>query len=281
MSTEDGKTSKMDVQRRTDRFARKISTRIWEEEPSPQNPYINHTSRCHGYDIFELMKKRSYMEVMFLLFKGELPGPDELELFEKLAVLCINPGPRHPAARAAMNAGVGKTDIALVLPIGLTIMSGAHLGAGEIEPAMRWLRKHTKENPAEAASNLLQQADFCSEGDLHICPGFGSKYGGIDEYATRAADELCTLAAAGEVMRWADTFSKALAEQRCGWLITGLVAAVLADLGFQPRMGAGIYQLLSAPGLFAHGAEMSAKPLTAMPFPDDSEYFMEFGQNND
>jgi len=53
------------------------------------------------------------------------------------------------------------------------------------------------------------------------------------------------------------------------------VAAILCELGFQPRMGAGMFQLISAPGIFAHGIEMANKPITAMPFPDDKDYSIE------
>ena len=60
-----------------------------------------------------------------------------------------------------------------------------------------------------------------------------------------------------------------------GWLATGVVAAVLTDLGFPPRAAAGIYQIISAPGLLAHGVELANKPLTAMPFISDEDYIIE------
>lgn len=60
-----------------------------------------------------------------------------------------------------------------------------------------------------------------------------------------------------------------------GWLTTGVVAAVLAELGFQPRAAAGLYQYLCAPGLLAHGIEMSNKPVTSMPFISDKNYVIE------
>src|SRR5690606_27868064 len=185
------------------------------------------------------------------------------------------------ATRAAMNAGVGKTDLQQILPIGLMILGGDHLGAGEIEPSMRWLRKHFRKAPAEVAQSLLSRLDADREGDQHLCPGFGSRFTGIDVLAQRSARELCAMPAAGEIMKWADAFAAELASRNMGWLTTGLAAAVFADLGFQPKMGPGMFQLLSAPGLLAHGVEMASKPLTAMPFPDDKDYFFEFGDEHD
>jgi citrate synthase len=266
---------KSEVSRRDDQFTKKITTKIWCETPTIQNPYIAESCYCHGYNLLELMAKRSYPDVVFLLFKGELPTVEESQLFEKLMIAFVNPGPRHPATRAAMNAGVGKTDASHILPIGLTILGGEHLGASEVEPAIRWLRKHVRRSPAEVASELLNASSHEEEGDNHIAPGFGSHYGGIDQIIASIAEQLLTLPAAGKIMRWADEFSRALAPCNMGWLSTGLVAAILSDLGFQPRTGGGIFQIMSAPGLFAHGIEMANKPITAMPFPDDKDYFIE------
>lgn len=265
------------VSRRSDQFAKRISTKLWREVPSAKNPYIAESSYCHGYDLLELISKRSYSDTVFLLFKGDLPSPEESSLLEKLMVAFINPGPRHPATRAAMNAGVGKTDPSHILPIGLTILGGEHLGAAEVEPAIRWLRKQAKHDPVEVASELLGNSGH-DKGDLHLAPGFGSHFGGVDKMVARIAEQMMNSPAAGEVMSWADRFSRALAPHNMGWLSTGLVASVLADLGFQPRMGGGIFQLISAPGLFAHGIEMASKPLTAMPFPEDKDYFIGAGE---
>jgi citrate synthase len=60
-----------------------------------------------------------------------------------------------------------------------------------------------------------------------------------------------------------------------GWLAPGIAAAVFVDIGLHPRSGAGLYQLIHAPGLFAHGLELANKPLTAMPFIKDEDYTIE------
>jgi citrate synthase len=275
-SEETPKPREFHVSRRSDQFAKKMTTRIWLESPSRKNPYVAKASYCHGYDILELAAKRTFPEVVYLLFKGELPDEKEAALFGALMVAFINPGPRHPATRAAMNAGVGKTDPSNILPVALSIFGGEHLGSGEVEPSIRWLRKNLRTPPKEVAGELLKTGLLAEpEGDVHIAPGFGSYYGGIDEMSSSIADYLLTLPAAGKVMHWAAEFCRELNEHNMGWISTGVVAATLADLGFQPRMAPGVFQLMSAPGIFAHGIEMAAKPLTAMPFPDAEDYFIE------
>jgi len=263
------------VKSRNEAFTDKTRTNIWHELPSDNNPYIASVCHCHGYDLIELMQKRSFIEVFFLLYRGELPNQEQAQLLEKLMIALINPGPRHPATRAAMNAGVGKTDSVHILPIALSIMGGEHQGAACIEPAMRFIRKNTKHDPAELAQQFVTELSDDVEGDITIAPGFGNRFGGIDQMPAHIAQLLIAEPASGKCMQWGQAFALSLNNNNMGWHTTGLAAAVFADLGFQPRMGAGLFQLLSAPGLFAHGIELANKPTTAMPFIKDENYVIE------
>jgi citrate synthase len=124
---------KIPVERQRDeKFATRIVTKIWDEEASEYNPYLAEHCRCHGYDLIELIQKRSFVDVFFLMVMGELPNKDQAKLLETLMTGLINPGTRHPASRAAMNAGVGKTNAAHILPISLNVLSGEHLGGNEV-----------------------------------------------------------------------------------------------------------------------------------------------------
>jgi len=263
------------VKKRDEVFAERVTTKIWEEIADEGNPYIASDARCHGYALTELADKSSFIEVLYLLFKGEIPSQAEAELLEKLMIFLINPGPRHPATRAVMTAAVSKTYPEHLLPIGLTILGGAHLGAGEIEGAMRFLRKQSKKPPEQVVETLLSTAIRPPEGDWHITPGFGSRYGGIDLMPDKTARSLAALSDEWKILRWGCEFSSLLAQHKMGWLSTGVAAAAFADLGFQPRVGTGLFQLLSAPGLLAHGMEQANKLTTAMPFVKDENYVIE------
>lgn len=261
------------VEKRNEIFASRTVTRIWKECASVNNPYIATSARCFGYDLIDLMQKRTFVDVLFLLFKGELPTSDQAEILESLMIALINPGPRHPAARAAMQAGVGKTNPVHILPISLSIMGGSHNGAGCIEEGMRFFRKYANSD----SGDLLIEKEILSsqEEDKHPFPGFGNRFGGIDELAGQIAEYLNALPGSGKALSWGCDFAKALQPHGIGWLSTGIAAAVFADLGFHPKAGAGLLQIISAPGLLAHGLEMVSKPITAMPFPSDENYIIE------
>lgn len=258
------------VQSRGDRFASRPPTRIWLEQPSPRNPYLAERSYCHGYEIEQLMAGRSFVEVFYLLFRGELPGREEARLLERLMIGLIDPGPRHPATRAAMNAGIGRTRRGHILPIALAVQGGEHLGGDEVEAAMRFLAANLDADPVLACATNPD-----AEGDRRAFPGFGSRHGGIDPMAGRLAAHLTALPGAGRHLAWGTAAAARLGGAGMGWLMPGVAAAVLCDLGFSHRAGAGLYQLFAAPGLLAHGLEMADQPITAMPFLDADHYVIE------
>jgi citrate synthase len=141
---------------------------------------------------------------------------------------------------------------------------------------MRFLRKSRRKHPHEVAEELFANNHPPTDGDWHIAPGFGSRFNGIDPMPAKIAKQLLNLKGSGDTLRWADMFAEVLSEHNQGWLSTGLAAAVLTDLGFPPRAGAGLLQLFAAPGLLAHGIEFANKPISAMPFPKDEDYVIEY-----
>ena len=256
-------------------FKEHAETAIWNEKASATNPYIAQRCYLHGYDLMELTKSRSFIDVLFLIFKFELPTASQAHLLETLMIACINPGPRHPATRAAMNAGVSKANNEHILPIGLMTLGGAFNGSSEVEQAMSFLAKNNTQDPDELAKKLLKKNKAC-QGDIHIAPGFGSYYGEINIMSSELASYLLQLPDVGENLKWGHNFVSYISKKnKMGWLTTGVVAAVLADLGFGAREGAGLFQIMSAPGLLAHGLEQTHKPINSMPFLADENYVVQ------
>lgn len=262
------------IRQREATFASRTVTRIWQEVPTADNPYLAECCRCHGYDLMELAAKRSFVDVLFLLLQGELPTADQARVLETLFIAMINPGPRHPAVRASMYAGVGKTHSQHLLPIGLTILGGGHLGGEEVGLAMEFLKKNRKHQPHGVAADCLLK-ERPEQGDWHPVPGFGSRFGAIDPMPGKVAELLLTLPGNHDHLHWGADFVTTITPQGLGWLTPGVAAAAFCDLGFHPRAGAGLFQLLAGPGLLAHGLELANKPITAMPFLDEEHYVIE------
>jgi hypothetical protein len=268
------KSRRPEIGLRGTRFADRITTRIWYEQPSAMNPYIAERSFCHGYDLLDLVRGCGFAEVLYLLLRGELPSRDAARLLETTLVALMNPGPRHPAARAAMLAGVGKTRPTHMLPIAFMVLGG-ETGAVEVGAAMRFMRRHRGEAPGQLAEGLLAATDWPAEGDRRIAPGFGSHFGSSEIVPRQIARTLIELPASGQALRWGQAFADHLCPHGLDWLMTGLAAAAFLDLGFHPRAGAGLFQIASAPGLLAHGMELANKPISAMPFVEQEHYVIE------
>jgi citrate synthase len=49
----------------------------------------------------------------------------------------------------------------------------------------------------------------------------------------------------------------------------------MIDLGFKPAQAVVLFQLANAPGLAAHGLDLAGRPLNAVPFVPDEEYYFE------
>ena len=105
-----------------------------------------------------------------------------------------------------------------------------------------------------------------------IAAGFGARFGQADPVCAQLAEALLQFSASGRSLSWAEGFCDSLAPHKMGWYITGVAAASFSDLGFTPKASAGLFQLAVAPGMLAHGLEMAGKPITSMPFVDDSNY---------
>ena len=261
---------KQNVKKRSDAYVDKMATRICEEIPSDHNPYITKEMRLHGYDLLELMDKKSFIDVLLLLFKTELPAEKDRKLLEQLMIALINPGPRHPATRASIMAAIGKTDPIHLLPIGFSVLTGSHLGAGEIDEAMAFIRTNYKKDPQAVLNDLLEHQPT-EEGDWHIAAGFGCRFGGIDELTNHIAQQLFKQTNS-PIINWCHDFVALLKPHDMGWLITGVAAAVFTEVGLRPAAAVGLFQLFCAPGLLAHGLEVSSKPITAVPAISDENY---------
>lgn len=263
------------VEKRQSHFASKAQTKIWKELPSQDNPFISTGAICHGYDIFDLAEKCSFVEVFFLLFKGELPTQEQRKLLNKLMIISINPGTRNVATRAAMSIGVSKTLTSNILPVSLPLLSGKFRGGQEIEESMRFLMKNFSKKIEQVYSELDLESFDQSEENTTLAPGFGRHYGGADTYSHKILSKLAQDNKNWKYLNWALELSKMLLSRNYAVTYAGAIAAGLLDLTFLPREAVGIYQLLSAPGVLALGLEQSVKPLTSMPFVSDENYYIE------
>jgi len=267
---------KIKIESRNDQFTSIIKSEITLEIPADENDFLVKEMHTHGYNVLDLMDSCDYIDVFFLLYNGDLPTVEQKLLLSKLSIFLINLGPRHTSARAAANAGIGRTDVNHIVPIAVMGMSGEYNGSKEVEQSMRYLTKHFTQSAEQAINDCLaneQEQSAQVEAERIIAPGFGTDHGGQSPLLNEVKNKLLTISPEQGYLQWANNFVNAMPQNtKCGWRLAGLVAPIFLDLNFEPRMGAGLFQMLSCPGAFAHGIQFSNKPLTDMPFLKDEDY---------
>lgn len=251
------KTSETEVKRDVS-FAKKLKTSITREKAPLHNPFLVEEMRIHGYNHISLMQQCSFTDIIYLLYRGELPTESQQKLFNQLSIAFINPGIRHPATQAAMVAAVGKTKPDNILPIALNIFSDDEACFESIKNTILFFKE-----------NLNKAIDT-----IQTAYGFGSIYGDADTYA----EKLLLFFGkhfSGEYIRFAKTLHDKQKIHNTGITMPGLFAVLMLELGFNETNFNGLLQLFSAPGLLAHGNEYYDKPITDMFFESDDDYQIE------
>ncbi|OGS95824.1 MAG: citryl-CoA lyase [Gallionellales bacterium RIFCSPLOWO2_02_FULL_57_47] len=241
-----------------------IHTRIWQEEAEPDNSFAAATCHCHGYDVYgDLLVHASWIEYLFLLFRGEAPSTQQARLLEGLAIALANPGPRDAAVHAAMCGGVGGSTSASCLMAALAVGAGASGGAREMRLAMEdWLACGTDLALWQTGLAANPVAD---PADVWPAPGHPA---GFDPHGVRCAtpvrQTLAYLAGLGygtaqdcaPSLAWLQA-NRASLESAAGLPLAmhGVAAAALRDLGFSPAQGEMLHLLLRLPGAAVHALE--------------------------
>lgn len=249
-----------------------IHTRIWHEEPEPNNPFATRAAYCRGYDVFgQMLGKARWVEMLVLLFRDHLPGPAALDMLEALAVALANPGPRDPSIHAAMCGGVGGSTAAATLIAALSVGAGRYRGARDVFEAMStWQR--TGDNLAD----WPEQAKKFDPEAVDIWPA-PERPAGFDPHGVATAtvvrqllEKLAAMGAAADAsprLEWLAAHREQV-EQAIGLPLdlTGVAAAAFCDLGFSPAEGEMFFLLFRLPGAAAHALEQEAGGFKQFPF---------------
>jgi citrate synthase len=246
-----------------------IHTRIWSEEPEPDNPFAAAVCRCSGYDVYgDLLGKASWAEYLFLLFKLERPSPQQAALLEGLAVALANPGPRDASVHAAMCGGVGGSPHAACLSAALAVGAGQAGGAHEVALAMGyWQACGTQLSPwLDRLGDPPRQERADIWPPMEHPPGFDPHGASCATPVKQTLDFLAELSP-GAALPWLRSQRAALENAAgCPLALTGVAAAAYTDLGFDADQGEMLHLLLRLPGAAAHALEQREQGWRRFPF---------------
>jgi citrate synthase len=245
-----------------------VHTRIWLEEPEPDNDFATRAAYCHGYDVYgEMLGNATWTEMIFLLFRGEAPSPEQTKLLDALAIALANPGPRDQSVHAAMCGGVGGSPAAACLMAALAVGAGHLSGAREVCLAMEiWKECGTNTDLWNARLAAPAAHNVSIWPDPEHPSGF-EPYGlNVSTIVRQTLSNLARLSP-GICLRWLDT-NRQILEDMAGHPLSmsGVAAAALADLDFTPEQGEMLCLLLRLPGAAAHALEQKQYGHKRFPF---------------
>jgi citrate synthase len=209
--------------------------------------------RVRGYDIAELMGRKSFAEVACLVLKGQMPTEAEGRMMDAILTSSVDHGVTAPSSLAARTVMSGGNPLNAAVAGGILTIGDTHGGA--IEQCARILQEWAKKpgDPLKLAGQLLEEL---KAKDLRM-PGFGHRLHKTDPRTVR-------LFAMADELRFSgrhQTLAKAIESifERQGKPlpvnVDGAIAAVISDMGFDWRLGKGFFIISRTVGLIAHAHE--------------------------
>lgn len=210
-----------------------------------------------GYPIEELIGRFSFVDVAWLMVRGELPTPPESRLLEAALTAAVDHGPQAPsiaAARMAATCGVGLNN---AMATGVNLLGDVHGGAGQqcMEVLQDVLDRTSGAGSVEAAVEQVLA-------EHRYVPGFGHRFHPRDPrrdpllgLVEQARDDGVV---AGEHLAAAVEIERQLASRSSKPIpmnIDGATAVIYGELGFTPELARGLFVLSRSVGILAHAWE--------------------------
>ncbi len=247
----------------------KITTKIWREEPEPDNPFAARACYCSGFDVYgDLLGKASYIEYLYLLFKLEPPTQAQTRLLEGLAVGLANPGPRDHSVRAAMNAGVGGSTHASALIAAIGVGAGNLNGGREVYTAINYWNQCGTD--LDAWIELIKNPPVEERADvwhpMEHAPGFDPNGARCPTPVKQFLAYLCSVTPGDSLVWLQENRVKLEGAADCPLSMSGVAAATFNDLQLTADQAEILYMMLRLPGAAVHSLEQEKLGVTRYPF---------------
>jgi len=202
-----------------------------------------------GHELASLMRNNSFSEIIFLILQSRLPSDDELKMFDAILGSIIDHGPAVASALAARISASAGNSMHSALAAGILGFGSRHGVA--VEDAMKFLQTNaskTQDELRELLADMKQKKEYV--------PGFGHKlFTENDPRSVALFDIAGETNFYGKHCEFVHTLYTAINESSSKLLpinIDGAIAAILSDMGFDARLGKGIFIIGRIPGLVAH-----------------------------
>lgn len=202
-------------------------------------------SEVRGIPREEVMEM-DFADAIWLTLKGEKPTEEESEVFNSVLSSSIDHGVGNPSTVSARSIQSGGNGMNTSVAGGVLALGDKHGGA--IEDCMRMLQ--SEEDARKIVNDAIE--------DGEKIPGLGHKiYEEKDPRAEKIFGKAEELGLSSEMVKKMKDIQQIFAEEKVPLVINvdGAIAAVMSDLGWDHRLGKGLFIVARTPGLVAHVRE--------------------------
>lgn len=215
-----------------------------------------------GYPIQDLIGKIGFVDMIWLMMRGDLPTPAQSHLLEAALVSSVDHGPHAPSISIARMAVTAGAEVNGAMASAVNVLADIHGGVAQACMGI-YNAASAKQGAGATLSDAVEQAlnEFVAENGK-IIPGFGHRFHPIDPRAEPLLQMTEAAAKAGDVSgRYCAIAREVVAalKRRTGKTlpinIDGVQAAIFCELGFAPQLGRGLFILSRSVGILAHAWE--------------------------
>jgi citrate synthase len=233
-----------------------------------------------GYAIEELIGRVGFVDMIWLMLKGELPTRGQSALLEAAMVPGVDHGPHAPSIAIARMAVTCGLPVNGAMASAINVLDDVHGGAGQ--QCMELYREI--DAAAGAGGDLVATAEGIVRGRIaageKIVPGFGHRFHPVDPRTEPLFALVAKAEAAGVVTGRFAAIGRAVAKalehikgRPIPMNIDGITAVVFCELGFPPELGRGLFVLSRSVGILAHAWEQKQRGRRIMgPMPKEIPY---------
>jgi citryl-CoA lyase len=214
-----------------------------------------------GYELESLIAKASFTQMIFLIWKGEMPSKEEETMLNTMLVASAEHGITPPSITAARNAYSGSGQMNSAVAAGLLAIGNHHGGA--MEQCARLIHEHVdiefKDKPVKdiathIVDNMVERK--------HRIPGFGHKIYTTDPRTVAIFKKAKECGFQGKYVETVEAIETYLEEKKGKKFcinVDGAIAAVMLEMGFDWKLGMGFFLLPRAAGIIGHVHEEAVR----------------------
>lgn len=213
-----------------------------------------------GYSQEDLIGNISFPEMVYLLINGELPSETDSKMLEAVLVSFCDHGVTPPSTQVARLMASTGSSMKECVSGGLLSFGKFHAGA--MERSMEMLQYIVLNGvpgyrgPLESFQDIKSVAGIVADEYLSKnkkIPGFGHRYHSEDPRAVKLIKTAKELNCVGVHTKLALSIEELLYETKgIKMNIDGANAGILSDIGFDWKVGTGIFMIGRLPGIISH-----------------------------